>query len=287
MDNLKRNVEMYFTLCYEPDVCVFNEVEKLGLDKYDVSSYAKYVKTVSENSKLVKDFADVVEFFNQFKNSVNCEVSFNELTTEDPYFNKETETIENIQLFNVSIKHARFGINELIETISDSFKEASKYFTEHDYSEYEEDKNISHIVQTLGLKLSYNITFNNVDTGTLMNEIEYRNFNMNEPNIKINKDIEDTVINDNITSLNNKLAQFNSNLEIIVKIMSDDNLIDLDKSFYKSMINSVKNDYNKSAIYSLIVGIANLLHSTDKRPYYDVTYNDNSEITLIRLVTVK
>ena len=32
MVNLKRNVEIYFTLCYEPDVSVFNEVTKLGLD---------------------------------------------------------------------------------------------------------------------------------------------------------------------------------------------------------------------------------------------------------------
>ena len=286
MDNLKRNVEIYFTVCYEPDVSVFNEVEKLGLDKYDVSSYAKYVKTVSENSKLVKDFAEVIEYFNQFKDSVNCEVSFNKLATEEPYFNKETETIEDIPLFNVSIKDARFGVNELVEHIGDSFERANKYFAEHDYSEYEEDKNISHITQSLALKLNYNITFNNVDTGTLMNEIEYRNFNMNEPNIKI-KDIEDDVINSNITSLNNTLAQFDSDLELIVKVMSDDNLIDPDKSFYKSMINRVKNDYNKSAIYSLVVDIANLFHGTDKRPYYDVTYNDNSEITSICLVAVE
>ena len=178
-------------------------------------------------------------------------MSFNKLATEEPYFNKETETIEDIPLFNASIKDARFGVNELVEHIGDSFERANKYFAEHDYSEYEEDKNISHITQTLALKLNYNITFNNVDTGTLMNEIEYRNFNMNEPNIKI-KDIEDDVINSNITSLNNTLAQFDSDLELIVKVMSDDNLIDPNKSFYKSMINRVKNDYNKSAIYSLI-----------------------------------
>ena len=75
-------------------------------------------------------------------------------------------------MFNVSIKDARFGVNELVEHIGDSFERANTYFAEHDYSEYEEDKNISHITQSLALKLNYNITFNNVDTGTLMNEIE-------------------------------------------------------------------------------------------------------------------
>lgn len=284
MKTLKSDVNLYFSLCYGPSQSVFDKVGVL--DKCDVSSYTEYIKNVSENSKLVKDFAEIIDCINRFKDSVTCEVSFNKLATEQPYFNNETDTIENIPLFNVSIKDAEFGVVELIDRIEDSFNKAIKYFADHDLGEYETDENILDIAQSLSVVFDHSITIKNVTTTNLLEEIEHRNFNMDKPNIKINKDIEDAAINDNITSLNNKLAQFNTDLEKIVGVMLDNRLINPNKSYDKAMINRTKNDYNKIAVYKWIMDISNLLHGTGKTAYYDVSYNTNCEITSICLAAV-
>lgn len=285
MKTLKRDVNMYFTLCYGPSQSVFDKVGVL--DKYDISSYTEYIKNVSENSKLVKDFAEIIDYINRFKDSVTCEVSFNKLTTRQPYFDNETETIENIPLFNVSIKNAEFGINVLIQRINDSFNQAIKYFTDHDYGEYETDENILDITQSLSLVFDHSMTIKNITTMDLLKEIENRNFNMNEPNVKINKDIEDATINDNITSLNNNLTQFNTDLEKIVEVMLGNRLINPNKTYDNVMINRTKNDYNKIAVYDWVMDISKLLYGTDKTAYYDVSYNTNYEITSICLAAVE
>lgn len=285
MKTLKRDVNLYFTLCYGPSQSVF---DKMGvLNKCDVSSYTEYIKNVSENSKLVKDFAEIIDYINRFKDSVTCEISFNKLATGQPYFNSETDTIENIPLFNVSIKDAEFGVNELIQRINDSFNQAIKYFMDHDYGEYETDENVLDITQSLSLVFNHNMTIKNVTTMDLLKEIENRNFNMNEPNVKINKDIEDATINDNITSLNNNLTQFNTDLEKIVGVMLGNRLINPDKTYDNVMINRTKNDYNKIAVYDWVMDISKLLHGTGKTAYYDVSYNTNYEITSIYLAAVE
>ena len=132
----------------------------------------------------------------------------------------------------------------------------------------------------------HSITIKNVTTTNLLEEIECRNFNMDKPNIKINKDIEDAAINDNITSLNNNLAQFNTDLEKIVGVILDNRFIDPNKTYDKAMINRTKNDYNKITVYKWIMEISNLLHGTGKTAYYDVSYNTNCEITSICLAAV-
>lgn len=284
MKTLKRDVNLYFTLCYGPSQSVFDKVGVL--DKYNVSSYTEYIKNVSENSKLVKDFDEIIDCINRFKDSVTYEVSFNKLATEQPYFNNDTDTIENIPLFNVSIKDAEFGVVELIDRIEGSFNKAIKYFADHDLGEYETDENILDIAQSLSVVFGHSITIKNVTTTNLLEEIECRNFNMDKPNIKINKDIEDAAINDNITSLNNNLAQFNTDLEKIVGVMLDNRFIDPNKTYDKAMINRTKNDYNKITVYKWIMEISNLLHGTGKTAYYDVSYNANYEITSICLVAV-
>lgn len=284
MKTLKSDVNLYFSLCYGPSQSVFDKVGVL--DKCDVSSYTEYIKNVSENSKLVKDFAEIIDHINRFKDSVTCEVSFNKLATEQPYFNNETDTIENIPLFNVSIKDAEFGVVELIDRIEGSFDKAIKYFADHDLGEYETDENILDIAQSLSVVFNHSVTIKNVTTTNLLEEIEHRNFNMDKPNIKINKDIEDATINDNITSLNNKLAQFNTDLEKIVGVMLDNRFINPNKTYDKAMINRTKNDYNKITVYKWIMDISNLLHGTGKTAYYDVSYNTNCEITSICLAAV-
>lgn len=284
MKTLKSDVNLYFSLCYGPSQSVFDKVSVL--DKCDVSSYTEYIKDVSENSKLVKDFAEIIDRINRFKDSVTCEVSFNKLATEQPYFNNETDTIENIPLFNVSIKDAEFGVVELIDRIEGSFDKAIKYFADHDLGEYETDENILDIAQSLSVVFNHSVTIKNVTTTNLLEEIEHRNFNMDKPNIKINKDIEDAAINDNITSLNNKLAQFNTDLEKIVGVMLDNRFINPNKTYDKAMINRTKNDYNKITVYKWIMDISNLLHGTGKTAYYDVSYNTNCEITSICLAAV-
>ena len=284
MKTLKRDVNLYFNLCYGPSQSVFDKVGVLN--KYNVSSYTEYIKNVSENSKLVKDFDEIIDCINRFKDSVTYEVSFNKLATEQPYFNNDTDTIENIPLFNVSIKDAEFGVVELIDRIEDSFNKAIKYFADHDLGEYETDENILDIAQSLSVVFGHSITIKNVTTTNLLEEIECRNFNMDKPNIKINKDIEDAAINDNITSLNNNLAQFNTDLEKIVGVMLDNRFIDPNKTYDKAMINRTKNDYNKITVYKWIMEISNLLHGTGKTAYYDVSYNANYEITSICLVAV-
>lgn len=285
MKTLKRDVNLYFTLCYGPSQSVFDKVEVL--DKCDISSYTEYIKNVSENSKFVKDFTEIIDYINRFKDNVTCKVSFNKLATEQPYFDNETDTIENIPLFNVSIKDAEFGVNELIQHINDSFNQAIEYFADHNYGEYETDENVLDITESLSITFNHSITIKNVPTMDLLKEIENRNFNMNEPNVKINKDIEDATINDNITSLNNNLTQFNTDLEKIVGVMLDNRLIDPNKTYDKVMINRTKNDYNKIAVYNWIMDISNLLHGTGKTAYYDVSYNANYEITSICLATVE
>nr|DAJ46670.1 MAG TPA: hypothetical protein [Caudoviricetes sp.] len=285
MKTLKNDVILYFTLCYEPSQSVFDKVGVL--DKCDVSSYTEYIKNVSEYSKLVKDFAEIIDYINRFKNSVTCKVSFNKLATEQPYFNNETDTIENIPLLNVSIKDIEFGVAELIQHIKDWFDQEIEYFTDLDFREYETDKNILDISQSLSIVFDHSITIKNVTTMNLLEEIEHRNFNMDKPNIKINKDIEDVAINDNITSLNNKLAQFNRDLEKIVGVMLDNRFINPNKTYDKEMINRTKNDYNKITVYKWIMDISNLLHGTGKTAYYDVSYNANYEITSICLVAVE
>lgn len=284
MKTLKSDVNLYFNLCYGPSQSVFDKVGVL--DKYDVSSYTEYIKNVSENSKLVKDFDEIIDCINRFKDSVTYEVSFNKLATEQPYFNNDTDTIENIPLFNVSIKDAEFGVVELIDRIEGSFNKAIKYFADHDLGEYETDENILDIAQSLSVVFGHSITIKNVTTTNLLEEIECRNFNMDKPNIKINKDIEDAAINDNITSLNNNLAQFNTDLEKIVGVMLDNRFIDPNKTYDKAMINRTKNDYNKITVYKWIMEISNLLHGTGKTAYYDMSYNANYEITSICLVAV-
>lgn len=285
MKTLKRDVNLYFTLCYGPSQSVFDKVGVL--DKCDVSSYTEYIKNVSENSKFVKDFTEIIDYINRFKDNVTCEASFNKLATEQPYFDNETDTIENIPLFNVSIKDAEFGVNELIQHINDSFNQAIEYFTDHNYGEYETDKNVLDITESLSITFNHSITIKNVPTMDLLKEIENRNFNMNEPNVKINKDIEDATINDNITSLNNNLTQFNTDLEKIVGVMLDNRLINPNKTYDKVMINRTKNDYNKIAVYNWIMDISNLLHGTGKTAYYNVSYNANYEITSICLAAVE
>lgn len=285
MKTLKRDVNLYFNLCYGPSQSVFDKVGVL--DKYNVSSYTEYIKNVSENSKLVKDFDEIIDCINRFKDSVTYEVSFNKLATEQPYFNNDTDTIENIPLFNVSIKDAEFGVVELIDRIEGSFNKAIKYFADHDLGEYETDENILDIAQSLSVVFGHSITIKNVTTTNLLEEIECRNFNMDKPNIKINKDIEDVAINDNITSLNNNLAQFNTDLEKIVGVMLDNRFIDPNKTYDKAMINRTKNDYNKITVYKWIMEISNLLHGTGKTAYYDVSYNTNCEITSICLAAVE
>lgn len=285
MKTLKRDVNLYFTLCYGPSQSVF---DKVGiLDKCDVSSYTEYIKNVLENSKFVKDFTEIIDYINRFKDNVTCEVSFNKLETEQPYFDNETDTIENIPLFNVSIKDAEFGVNELIQHIDDSFNQVIEYFTDHNYGEYETDDNVLDITESLSITFNHSITIKNVPTMDLLKEIENRNFNMNEPNVKINKDIEDATINDNITSLNNNLTQFNTDLEKIVGVMLDNRLINPNKTYDKVMINRTKNDYNKIAVYNWIMDISNLLHGTGKTAYYNVSYNANYEITSICLAAVE
>lgn len=285
MKILKSDVNLYFTLCYGPSQSVFDEVGIL--DKYNVSSYTEYIKNVSENSKLVKDdFAEIIDCINQFKDSVTYKISFNKLATGQPYFNNETDTIENIPLFNVSIKDADFGVVELIDHIENWFNQTIKYFADHDIREYETDENILDITQSLSVVLNHNITIKNVTTTNLLEDIERRNFNMDIPNIKINKDIKDVTINDNITSLNNKLTQFNTDLEKIVRVMLINKFINPNKTYDKTMINRTKNDYNKIIVYKRIMDISNLLHETGKTAYYDVSYNTNCEITSICLVTV-
>ena len=284
MKTLKSDVNLYFNLCYGPSQSVFDKVGVL--DKCNVSSYTEYIKNVSENSKLVKDFAEIIDCINRFKDSVTYEVSFNKLATEQPYFNNDTDTIENIPLFNVSIKDAEFGVVELIDRIEGSFNKAIKYFADHDLGEYETDENILDIAQSLSVVFGHSITIKNVTTTNLLEEIECRNFNMDKPNIKINKDIEDAAINDNITSLNNNLAQFNTDLEKIVGVMLDNRFIDPNKTYDKAMINRTKNYYNKITVYKWIMEISNLLHGTGKTAYYDVSYNTNCEITSICLAAV-
>lgn len=285
MKTLKRDVNLYFTLCYGPSQSIF---DKVGiLDKCDVSSYTEYIKNVLENSKFVKDFTEIIDYINRFKDNVTCEVSFNKLETEQPYFDNETDTIENIPLFNVSIKDAEFGVNELIQHIDDSFNQVIEYFTDHNYGEYETDDNVLDITESLSITFNHSITIKNVPTMDLLKEIENRNFNMNEPNVKINKDIEDATINDNITSLNNSLTQFNTDLEKIVGVMLDNRLINPNKTYDKVMINRTKNDYNKIAVYNWIMDISNLLHGTGKTAYYNVSYNANYEITSICLAAVE
>lgn len=284
MKTLKSDVNLYFNLCYGPSQSVFDKVGVLN--KYNVSSYTEYIKNVSENSKLVKDFDEIIDCINRFKDSVTYEVSFNKLATEQPYFNNDTDTIENIPLFNVSIKDAEFGVVELIDRIEGSFNKAIKYFADHDLGEYETDENILDIAQSLSVVFGHSITIKNVTTTNLLEEIECHNFNMDKPNIKINKDIEDVAINDNITSLNNNLAQFNTDLEKIVGVMLDNRFIDPNKTYDKAMINRTKNDYNKITVYKWIMEISNLLHGTGKTAYYDVSYNTNCEITSICLAAV-
>lgn len=285
MKTLKRDVNLYFTLCYGPSQSVFDKVGVL--DKCDVSSYTEYIKNVSENSKFVKYFTEIIDYINRFKDNVTCEASFNKLATEQPYFDNETDTIENIPLFNVAIKDAEFGVNELIQHINDSFNQVIEYFTDHNYGEYETDENVLDITESLSITFNHSITIKNVPTMDLLKEIENRNFNMNEPNVKINKDIEDATINDNITSLNNNLTQFNTDLEKIVGVMLDNRLINPNKTYDKVMINRTKNDYNKIAVYNWIMDISNLLHVTGKTAYYNVSYNANYEITSICLAAVE
>lgn len=198
---------------------------------------------------------------------------------------KQTQ-LKKIPLFNVSIKDAEFGVVELIDRIEGSFNKAIKYFTDHDLREYETDENILDIAQSLSVVFNHSITIKNVTTTNLLEQIECRNFNMDIPNIKINKDIEDVTINDNITSLNNNLTQFNTDLEKIVGVMLGNKLIDPNKFYDKAMLNRTKNDYNKIAAYNWIMDISSLLQGTGKTAYYDVSHNTNCEITSICLAAV-